>query len=312
MTRSDEFKKWVRIMEGTEIPAAISAETSSSCDCNSWDCDTCFPDTDNTPQSGQDGVKIADIVQTTEFRPTTAAVNDVSPDTDMGVALDNVSIDEEVDTSDIEALVAQLRTGEITYDEFKDRLESLEHTDYSMRQGEMGLSGDDTPAGNRAWGREQHEWDGIDDGFDDDDSFDDEFDEQNLEVGNQIELTEVDPVEQFKQSGGNVQEFPYGASSGAEVQTPQSEFAHTMANSTMNGDEAEELATKIMSVQNLGLSKSSTQYSMEDLMSLDQDKLSSLYSEIVGTPASAQPELAEGVDQDVMAWMQRFNKLGKL
>lgn len=45
-----------------------------------------------------------------------------------------------------------------------------------MRQGEMGLQGDDTPDGNRAWERDRDEWDA-------EDQFNtDEYDEVNTRV----------------------------------------------------------------------------------------------------------------------------------
>lgn len=71
-------------------------------------------------------------------------------------------IKESVDPEDIEVLLGQLKSGEIDYDKFKDQLDSLEHTDSSMRRGEMGMQGDDTPAGNRAWDREKSDWDELD------------------------------------------------------------------------------------------------------------------------------------------------------
>lgn len=37
-----------------------------------------------------------------------------------------------------------------------------DYTDYSMRQGEMGMQGSDTPQGNRAWGREQDRYNKMD------------------------------------------------------------------------------------------------------------------------------------------------------
>ena len=48
--------------------------------------------------------------------------------------------------------------GEITRDELIDALDSAEQTDYSMRQGEMGMYGGDTAAGHRAWDMERSEW----------------------------------------------------------------------------------------------------------------------------------------------------------
>lgn len=76
--------------------------------------------------------------------------------------MDAIELKEEVDPSDVEALLDKLKNGEIDFPTFRDELDSLEHTDYSMRQGEMGLQGDDTPDGNRAWERDRDEWDAED------------------------------------------------------------------------------------------------------------------------------------------------------
>ena len=83
----------------------------------------------------------------------------------------NPAIKEEVTADDLETLVQQYKAGEISYEELKDRLDSLEYTDQSMRQGEMGMYDGDTPAGHRAWDREKDEWDDYDQDYEDD--FDD-------------------------------------------------------------------------------------------------------------------------------------------
>lgn len=45
---------------------------------------------------------------------------------------------EEVSADDVELLTMQYKSGQLSYDQFREKLDSLEHTDYSMRQGEMG------------------------------------------------------------------------------------------------------------------------------------------------------------------------------
>ena len=79
-------------------------------------------------------------------------------------------------TPDEEGLFAQYRAGEISREHLIASLESNQATDRSMRQGEMGMMGDDTPAGNRAWDRDRGEWDQIDmddgDGMDGDNEYD--------------------------------------------------------------------------------------------------------------------------------------------
>lgn len=92
------------------------------------------------------------------------------------------NVDENVDSTDVEELTKLLTAGEIDYAEFRDRLDSLEHTDSSMRQGEMGMQGDDTPAGNRAWDSEKSEWDDYDDNEKEPEhDFDQEYDDEQFE-----------------------------------------------------------------------------------------------------------------------------------
>ena len=94
-------------------------------------------------------------------------------------------LSEEVDSDSVRELANKLSAGEISYEEFKEALDGLEQTDYSMRQGEMGMQGDDTPAGNRAWDRDRGDhqdggstdpWGDAMDGWegDDDDDYEDE------------------------------------------------------------------------------------------------------------------------------------------
>lgn len=48
-------------------------------------------------------------------------------------------VSEEIDTEDIKHLASLLANGEISFDEFNDKINDLRYTDYSMRQGEMGF-----------------------------------------------------------------------------------------------------------------------------------------------------------------------------
>jgi hypothetical protein len=88
----------------------------------------------------------------------------------------NRQLNEEVDPEEIADLLEKFRNGEIDYEEFRNELDSIEHTEYSMRQGELGMQGDDTPAGHRAWGRENDDWDQLDD------IEDDEEDEEDYKI----------------------------------------------------------------------------------------------------------------------------------
>ena len=53
-------------------------------------------------------------------------------------AKDKKDLKEEVDPDDVALLSMQYKSGQLSYDEFRSKLDGLEHTDYSMRQGEMG------------------------------------------------------------------------------------------------------------------------------------------------------------------------------
>lgn len=70
---------------------------------------------------------------------------------------------ENVESEFVSHLASQLASGQIDYAEFKRLLAQAEQTNFSMRQGEMGLTDGDTPAGHRAWGREQSDWNDFDD-----------------------------------------------------------------------------------------------------------------------------------------------------
>ena len=70
-------------------------------------------------------------------------------------------LSEELDPSE-ESLIHRYMAGEIDREEFMQQMDSFAATDHSMRQGEMGMQGDDTPQGNRAWDREQSDWAGMD------------------------------------------------------------------------------------------------------------------------------------------------------
>jgi len=60
--------------------------------------------------------------------------------------------------SEEEDLIRQYMSGEIDRETFMQQMNSMAYTDHSMHQGEMGLMGDDTPAGHRAWRREEPDW----------------------------------------------------------------------------------------------------------------------------------------------------------
>jgi hypothetical protein len=68
------------------------------------------------------------------------------------------SVKEAVDPEKVDELAQLLKRGDISYEEFRAELDSLDHTDYSMRQGEMGMYGGDTAAGHHAWDMERSEW----------------------------------------------------------------------------------------------------------------------------------------------------------
>ena len=81
----------------------------------------------------------------------------------------------DADPDQIMQLAARYKAGEITYDEFKSEMETLEYTDYSMRQGEMG-----NPDMRDDWAYQDSvrrgDWAGSDE-YDDDEYDDEEADE---------------------------------------------------------------------------------------------------------------------------------------
>lgn len=91
--------------------------------------------------------------------------------------LDKKIIKEGVDPHDIEDLAKKFSSGEIDYDEFKSSLESLEYTDHSMRQGEMGHP---DMRDDMAWDKERKEWDDFDSYHSDEEPDDyEEYEESN-------------------------------------------------------------------------------------------------------------------------------------
>ena len=91
---------------------------------------------------------------------------------------------ETVEPATVRPLMDRFNSGEISFEEFRNELDSLEHTDTSMRQGEMGMMGNDTPAGHRAWSREQNDYGNYDnespEEFGDDDMFESGPDKKDI------------------------------------------------------------------------------------------------------------------------------------
>lgn len=189
MDHKDEFSKWMATVE-----TALRSESTpvldenipavNECGCGSWNCPSCFPQQGADPLSVLNGMPDADSAPcpTCGHSEQPMQVADACPScghaysdevgsipfsadpTPHGMSVLEVA-GGEVDPESVQALTAKLSSGEITYEDFKRELESLEHTDYSMRQGEMGMIDGDTPAGHRAWDRDQDDWTDMDDEF---------------------------------------------------------------------------------------------------------------------------------------------------
>jgi hypothetical protein len=81
MDQRDEFSKWMSAVEEAlqnEGEPMQNAKPTKHCGCGAWDCPVCFPDEMmaeeeetfvNKPRGGK-GVKLGDIIQRTEVRPT--------------------------------------------------------------------------------------------------------------------------------------------------------------------------------------------------------------------------------------------------
>ncbi len=81
---------------------------------------------------------------------------------------------EQIDSDDLEELMNQYKNGDISLEQLKDQLDSLEQTDYSMRQGEMG---NPDWKDDQTYNREKSSWDDADDSWPDEE----ESDEQDLD-----------------------------------------------------------------------------------------------------------------------------------
>jgi hypothetical protein len=88
---------------------------------------------------------------------------------------------EEIDSDDLDELVKQYKNGDIDIEQLKDKLDSIEYTDYTMRQGELG---NPDRWEDRAWNREKSSWDDMDDGWPDEEEPDeDDLDNDDDEYG---------------------------------------------------------------------------------------------------------------------------------
>ena len=76
-------------------------------------------------------------------------------------------LEENLPSSNVSELARLYDMGEISFEEFRSKLDDLEYTSNSQQQGEMGWQGNDTPAGNRAFDQEQGDWNQLDEPFDD-------------------------------------------------------------------------------------------------------------------------------------------------
>jgi hypothetical protein len=91
-------------------------------------------------------------------------------------------LNEELDPSE-ESLIDRYKSGELSREEFMQEMDSIAATDASMHRGEMGMQGDDTPAGNRAYEREKGEWGSYDDDeYGDDYENEDDFVDEGAKV----------------------------------------------------------------------------------------------------------------------------------
>lgn len=99
-----------------------------------------------------------------------------------------INLGENVSSDSVSELAAKLASGELTYAEFRDELDSLEQTDYSMRQGEMG---NPDFRDDQNWEKERSEWE-LDDDFNTDEY---DIDENTDESEDDLTDDEIDNAE---------------------------------------------------------------------------------------------------------------------
>ena len=162
------------------------------------------------------------------------------------------NIKEGVDPAEVSQLANELAQGTITYDEFRDKLDSMEHTDYSMRQGEMGHPDRRNQEDDSRYDRENA------------DVYD--FDYDDVE-------DEDDDGEMFESADED--EFPWSKS--AKKDNDRGTTTKT--------------ATGLKHERNYDAKKT------KDVEDDDED---------------GDEDLAEGADQEIMEWMDRFSKLGNM
>ncbi len=134
---------------------------------------------------------------------TTNGVNsaDAAFDSSQSMSIDEMfdKLSEELDPSE-ESLIHKYMAGELSREEFMQEMDRIAATDHSMRQGEMGMQGSDTPQGHRAWDREQDDWAGMDDQ-------EDEYDELDMEIEETAPMDEDGSKEVIQQKLARAQEL---------------------------------------------------------------------------------------------------------
>lgn len=180
---------------------------------------------------------------------------------------------ESADPDQIMQLAARYKAGEITYDEFKSEMETLEYTDYSMRQGEMG-----NPDMRDDWAYQDSvrrgDWAGSDEY--DDDEYDDEEDEIFEDELSGISINDEEADEDEIRETVNKSQIP-------AVQRKQS------------GDPDWKLTQKDLE--------------KEEEKNISSTRGLAAQQVRTGVKEEEETEQTGQADPEIMEWMQRFNKL---
>jgi hypothetical protein len=291
--KRDEFREWI-----TAVEEALSGKTknkpeleesapSAKCGCGSWNCPVCFPDEksnkkngievdgvplideeDNDfvqkPKSGK-GVKLGDIVQKTEVRPTDGHN---SPETYGEDNLDG-DIDEQDMPMPASSSPSPSSSGSTSMSASSGSLQEIEPDAF----GKAGRYSQDH-FGN---------FDEIES-----DAFDDEGGEEDQMLG----LTHDEGPGEY---GNDV-----GFDDNGEGDFDQDQQVVSQVDGEddlFGGEDTAETVDKIMNIQAMGFSKDDKHYSRGDLLRYTPEELKACYGRVMGDVTESPSDLAEPPDR---------------
>lgn len=296
MDHRDEFSKWLGTVEealnGGGIDVNMLPQSSGLCGCQEWDCQTCFPDQAGGEQPGMMGGP--DMHGHEEACPMCGALcaggHDQGPDVG-GIGI----VQAPMDGMDMGGMEEPMEEVPMIDNEGVDGLVDEEDMDFEQPV-ERGKDGKGVklgnivqkfvPTGGNAAGEDSPLT----------------YGEDNLSeiVGDDMDRSSDTP--KFDDESGmpsweeHDQAMSFGNPSDADI------------------EQMEEMASQIMYIQQMGLSKSDRPYTEADFASMNPAQMKQCYQEVVGNSPTAMGTdvMAEGIDNDVQVWLNRFKEYDAL